>query len=67
MSNNFKEEIKIMENSQIQDYFDTEDLKLDKDKKSLIEKVIKSSAELEGIGIIAKDLNHNIEVYNKFF
>jgi len=60
MSKIFNEE--NFENTQMPEYIDSEELDFDKDKKALIEKVMKSSAELENIGIIAKDLNYNIEV-----
>ena len=56
-----------IENSQMPEYIDSEELDFDKDKKALIEKVMKSSFELENIGIIAKDLNHNIEVTTLLF
>lgn len=49
--------------SEIVDYIDTDNFEIDKEKKALIEKVMKNSNEIEAIGILAKDLNHNIEVY----
>jgi hypothetical protein len=51
-----------IENTQMPEYIDSEELEFDKDKKALIDKVMKSSAELENIQIVAKDLNFNIEV-----
>lgn len=51
-----------VENTQMPEYIDSEELEFDKDKKALVEKVMKSTAELESIGLIAKDLNYNIEV-----
>jgi hypothetical protein len=60
MSKNSREE--NIENTQLLHYLDSEDLEFDNEKLALLEKVLKSSAELETIGIIAKDLNHNIEV-----
>ena len=51
-----------VENTDMPEYIDSEELEFDKDKKALIDKVMKSSAELENIQIVARDLNFNIEV-----
>jgi hypothetical protein len=60
MSKNTKED--NLENSHMLNYIDSEYLDFENEQKILMENVMKSSAELETIGIIAKDLNHNIEV-----
>lgn len=56
---------KQMDYSDEMEYMDSDNFELDKDKKALMERVMKSSTEIHAIGILAKDLNTNIEVSYK--